>query len=98
MTPEKKVKNKVVQILKQYGAYYFFPATYGYGRSGVPDVICCYRGHFIGVECKAGSNVPTAIQERELQSIEVAGGTALVIHDNNLLALTETLDLLRTTL
>ena len=98
MTPEKKVKNKVVQILKQYGAYYFFPATYGYGRSGVPDVICCYRGHFIGVECKAGSNVPTAIQERELQSIEVAGGTALVIHDTNLLALTETLDLLRTTL
>ena len=98
MTPEKKVKNKVVQILKQYGAYYFFPATYGYGRSGVPDVICCYRCHFIGVECKAGSNVPTAIQERELQSIEVAGGTALVIHDTNLLALTETLDLLRTTL
>tara|TARA_R110001606_G_scaffold245679_2_gene393683 strand:+ start:333 stop:629 length:297 start_codon:yes stop_codon:yes gene_type:complete len=98
MTPEKKVKNKVVQILKQYGAYYFFPATYGYGRSGVPDVICCYRGHFIGIECKAGSNVPTAIQERELQSIEVAGGTALVIHDTNLLALTETLDLLRTTL
>ena len=98
MTPEKKVKNKVVQILKQYGAYYFFPATYGHGRSGVPDVICCYRGHFIGIECKAGSNVPTAIQERELQSIEVAGGTALVIHDTNLLALTETLDLLRTTL
>ena len=98
MTPEKKVKNKVVQILKQYGAYYFFPATYGYGRSGVPDVICCYRGHFIGIECKAGSNVPTAIQERELQSIEVAGGTALVIHDTNLLALTETLDLIRTAL
>jgi Holliday junction resolvase len=98
MTPEKKVKNKVVQILKQYGAYYFFPATYGYGRSGVPDVICCYRGHFIGIECKAGSNVPTAIQERELHSIEVAGGTALVIHDTNLLALTETLDLIRTAL
>jgi len=98
MTHEKKVKNKVVQILKQYGAYYFFPATYGYGRSGVPDVICCYRGHFIGIECKAGSNVPTAIQERELRSIEVAGGTALVIHDTNLLALTETLDLIRTAL
>jgi|TARA_R100001369_G_scaffold64904_1_gene92135 hypothetical protein len=98
MTPEKKVKNKVVQILKQYGAYYFFPATYGYGRSGVPDVICCYRGHFIGIECKAGSNKPTPLQERELHAIETAGGTPLVIHDTNLLFLTETLDLLRTTL
>ena len=28
-TPEKKVKDKVVKLLKQYGAYYFFPATFG---------------------------------------------------------------------
>ena len=35
-TPEKKVKDKVVKILKYYGVYYFFPATYGMGRSGVP--------------------------------------------------------------
>jgi hypothetical protein len=26
MTPEKKVKNQVVRLLKEYGAYYFFPA------------------------------------------------------------------------
>ena len=47
LTPEKKVKNKVVAILKKRGAYYFFPATYGMGRSGVPDVVCCYAGRFI---------------------------------------------------
>ena len=58
LTPEKKVKNKVVKLLKEYAAYYFFPATYGFGRSGVPDIIVCYRGHFIGVECKAGANTP----------------------------------------
>jgi hypothetical protein len=33
-TPEKKVKDKVVKILKDNGVYYFFPATYGMGRSG----------------------------------------------------------------
>ena len=37
MTPEKKVKQTVVKILKEIGAYYFFPATGGYGRNGVPD-------------------------------------------------------------
>jgi len=40
-TPEKKVKEKVVKYLKEYGKdiYYFFPATGGYGRSGVPDIV-----------------------------------------------------------
>ena len=83
LTPEKKVKNKVVGILKQYGAYYFFPATYGYGRSGIPDVVARYKGQFIGIECKAGSNTTTPLQERELSAIEKAGGTALVINEDN---------------
>ena len=39
MTPEAKVKKKVVAVLKQHKAYYFYPVTGGYGRSGVPDVI-----------------------------------------------------------
>ena len=38
MTPEGKVKKKVVEQLKQLGCYYFFPATGGYGKSGVPDI------------------------------------------------------------
>ena len=42
ITPEKKVKQKVVEQLKEIpDAYYFFPATGGYGRSGVPDIIVC---------------------------------------------------------
>ena len=65
-TPEKKVKDKVVKLLKQYGAYYFFPATFGMGRSGVPDVVCCHKGAFIGIECKAGKNTTTPLQDREL--------------------------------
>lgn len=84
LTPEKKVKNKVVSILKTYGAYYFFPATYGYGRSGVPDIVCCLCGKFLGIECKAAKNVPTALQKRELAAIQTAGGSALVVNEDNL--------------
>ena len=84
LTPEKKVKNKVVQILKQYEAYYFFPATYGMGRGGVPDIVCCCRGNFIGIECKAGSNKPTPLQLKNLNEIKLCLGTALVIDENNL--------------
>ena len=91
LTPEKKVKDKCVKLLKAYGAYYFFPATHGFGRSGVPDIITCIRGQFLGIECKAGKNTPTALQQKEMQSIRDAGGVAIVINEENLTLLEDTL-------
>jgi Holliday junction resolvase len=83
-TPEKKVKDKVVKVLKAEGVYYFFPATFGMGRSGVPDIICCANGKFLAIECKAGKNKPTDLQEREMALIRTSGGVAVVINENNL--------------
>ena len=83
-TPERKVKEKVVTVLKQYGAYYFFPATYGLGRAGVPDIIACRHGFFIAIECKAGKGTTTALQVRELDRIRKAGGIAMVINETNI--------------
>ena len=60
MTPEAKVKKAVKKMLDDRGAYYFMPATGGYGRSGVPDIVGCHKGIFFGIECKAGDNQPTA--------------------------------------
>ena len=82
-TPEKKIKAKVVKVLKEEGAYYFFPATHGYGRSGVPDIVACVRGYFLGIECKAGNKKPTPLQARELESIRSSGGRAIYINDEN---------------
>ena len=62
--------------------YYFFPATGGFGRSGVPDIVACFQGHFIGIECKAGKNTTTALQDRELRAIEYNGGTTLVVNEH----------------
>ena len=84
MTPEAKVKKKVVDVLKKNGAYYFFPATGGYGRSGVPDIVCCYRGVFVAIECKAGVNKPTALQEAEMNKIREANGQVLVVNEGNI--------------
>jgi Holliday junction resolvase len=83
-TPESKVKAKVVKLLKQYGAYYFFPATHGYGRSGVPDVVCCVKGKFLAIECKAGANKPTPLQNREIDAIRTARGIAMVVNEDNI--------------
>jgi len=81
MTPEAKVKKQVVAILKEVGAYYFFPPSNGYGRAGIPDVVVCYEGRFIAIECKAGSNQPTALQLREIAAINAAGGIALWVNE-----------------
>jgi Holliday junction resolvase len=83
-TPEVKVKKKVVAILKEHRAYYFYPVTGGYGGSGVPDIIGCYHGNFFGIECKAGKNKPTPLQQKNIDSIYAAGGTALVINEDNI--------------
>ena len=70
MTPEAKVKKKVVAQLKEMGAYYFYPVTGGYGQSGVPDVVGCYKCIFFGIEFKSGSNKPTPLQDKNLTDIK----------------------------
>lgn len=84
MTPEAKVKAKVVKLLKEAGVYYFYASTHGFGRSGVPDLVCCMGGRFIGIECKAGKNKPTPLQEKEMADIRAAGGTTLVVNEDNI--------------
>ena len=91
MTPEAKVKKKIVAVLKEHGAYYFYPVTGGFGRSGVPDIIVCHDGRFIGIECKAGKNKPTPLQEKNLQDIEAAGGISMVINEDNIAEVKECL-------
>jgi len=83
-TPEARVKKVVTTYLKQMGAYYFYPMTGGYGRSGVPDIIGCHEGKFFGIECKAGKNKPTPLQYKNLTDIASAGGIALVVSEVNM--------------
>ena len=83
-TPEGRVKAKVKALLKKYNIYHFMPATGGYGRSGVPDIIACMRGRFLAIECKAGAGKLTPLQSRELALIEEAGGLAYVSNEDSI--------------
>ena len=84
MTPEGKVKKQVKKILDDLGAYHFSPMSAGYGRSGVPDIIACYKGCFIGIECKAGNNEPTLLQKHNIEQIKRNQGLAIVINEGNI--------------
>jgi len=94
-TPEKLVKDKVKKLLDSLGIYHFSPPGMGLGRAGIPDLVCCYNGKFLGIECKAGKGKTTALQERELDAIRAAGGFAFVVRETNLEELKEQLTCLK---
>jgi Holliday junction resolvase len=83
-TPESKVKKQVKKVLDDVGAYHFSPMTAGYGRSGVPDIIACVKGKFIGIECKAGKNEPTLLQKHNMKLINQSGGLSIVVNESNI--------------
>ena len=87
-TPEAKVKTKIKAILKAHNIYYAMPIGTGYGNSGVPDFLCCVNGHFVAIEAKAGNGQATALQLKNMQAINTAGGYTCIINETNLKNLT----------
>lgn len=83
-TPEGKVKARLKKALKDRDIYYTMPFTAGYGASGVPDVLICHKGRFIGIECKANGNKPTVLQGAHIHKINESGGIARVVDENNI--------------
>lgn len=76
------MKKRVRKILDGAGMVYYFPPQMGgWGRSGVPDIVGCYKSTFFGIECKAKGNKPTSLQELNLQAITDAGGFAIIINE-----------------
>jgi len=50
----------------------------------VPDIVGCYKGKFFGIECKAGKNTPTPLQEKNLRDIKKTDGIAVVVNEDNM--------------
>lgn len=79
--PETYLKIKVMDALKKhYGRDIFFFKVHGseYMMDGLPDIICCYRGLFIGLELKVGTNQPTLKQLHRRKQILRAGGYSVI--------------------
>lgn len=79
MTPEAKIKKEITAYLKSVGAWYDMPVRMGYGRRGVPDILVCYRGFFLGLEVKVQGRQLDPWQKREIAAIQAAGGRAAVV-------------------
>ena len=91
-TAESKVKAKIIKQLKAVGAYYFAPIGGPYAKSGVPDLIICFRGKFIAIEAKSGNNKCTTLQRINLEQIKEQGGIAVVVNEENVETVTDILN------
>lgn len=77
-------ESQLVQNIKKYLATVpecFAWKEHGgqYGTAGIPDIIVCYKGRFVGLEAKVGKNQPTKLQAATIEQIRKAGGTAAVV-------------------
>lgn len=75
---EKDIVVAIKRYLGTLGDDVFFWKESGgpYGTSGVPDIICCYKGRFLGLEAKLPGGRLTALQKQALEKINRAGGIA----------------------
>ena len=75
---EKDIVAAVKRYLSSLGCDVFFWKEHGgpYGCAGIPDIICCYKGRFLGLECKLPGGRLTQLQKRAIEKINRAGGIA----------------------
>ena len=81
MASEKNFENKVKDFLKEQDCW--FIKYWGGGqftKEGIPDILCCCNGYFMGIEIKAPKGKPSALQIHNLKKIDEAGGFGILLY------------------
>lgn len=77
---EKDFENKVKAFLKDRGCWVLKTWSNGVQRQGIPDLLVCCNGFFVGVELKAEKGRPSDLQLWNIEEIMKAGGIAIVLY------------------
>lgn len=77
---EKTFENKVKKFLESQGAWYVKYFANSFTKSGIPDILACVNGYFVGVEVKAQGGKPSELQLYNVKKIREAGGFAVVLY------------------
>jgi hypothetical protein len=77
--PESKLSRKIIQACLARGAFAFKISAGPSMMAGLPDVIVCFEGRFVGLETKMPGNGASPIQLHTHDKIRSAGGTCIVV-------------------
>lgn len=78
---ETKLQKEVQKYLLSKGCYEFKVHGSIYMKAGIPDIICCYKGLFIGIETKVGKNKMSELQKIHKEEILKAGGIHILAYN-----------------
>jgi hypothetical protein len=78
---ENWVKDKIKSILSDLGIWYFMPVGGYYGKSGIPDFVCCCFGRFVGIEAKRSTGKWTLLQQKIARQIANSNGLYIVVDE-----------------
>lgn len=93
MAAEKQFENKIKEILHVRNAWRVKFFANAYTPSGIPDVLACYNGRFLGIEVKGGSSYGlTELQKFNLKKIREAGGIGICVYPSGWEQFVELLD------
>ena len=75
---ESKIQKDIIAYLRKNKIFHIrFQAQTNI--NGIPDIICCYMGLFIGLELKQENGRATDLQKKKLDAINNAGGIGRVV-------------------
>lgn len=75
---ESKIQKDILSYLKERRVYHWrFQAQSN--LNGIPDILCLYKGFFIGLELKKANGRPTQLQLRKIENINNNGGIGVIV-------------------
>jgi Holliday junction resolvase len=77
---EKHIENQIKRYLDQLGVWYMKIHGSMYQKSGVPDLIACINGTFVGIEVKRPGGIVSPLQKFNIDEIHRNGGIAFVAY------------------
>lgn len=83
MAQEKQFENKIKDFLKDNNCWFVKFFANAYTKSGIPDILACVNGRFVGIEVKAKNGKPSDLQIYNLQKIEDSGGFAVLLYPDD---------------
>ena len=81
MAAEKIFENRIKGFLKEQGCWHIkYWGGAAYTKSGIPDILACCKGSFLGIEVKAARGRPSALQLYNLRKIDESGGYGILLY------------------
>lgn len=83
MGEEKNFEKHIRNYLSSIGGWSVKFFANSYTTRGIPDLLCCVNGKFLGIEVKATNGRPSKLQEITIEQIKNAGGYGIILYPQN---------------